>query len=47
MSIEAIAEMSQRTPTAVYRMLSRIRQALFECVERKIKAMQMPDGPVV
>jgi len=46
MSIEAIAEASQRTPTAVYRMLSRIRQALYECVDRKIKSMQMPDGPV-
>jgi RNA polymerase sigma-70 factor, ECF subfamily len=40
MSIEAIAETSQRTPTAVYRMLSRIRQALHECVERKTKSTQ-------
>lgn len=46
MSIEAIAEKSQRTPTAVYRMLSRIRQTLYECVERKIKTVQIPDGPI-
>jgi RNA polymerase sigma-70 factor, ECF subfamily len=35
--IETIAESLQRTPDAIYRMLSRIRQALHACVEQSLE----------
>ncbi len=36
-SIETIAHRVDRTEGAVYRLLSRLRQSLFECVERELK----------
>jgi len=36
LSIESIAELSTQTTAAVYRMLSRIRQILLDCVRRKV-----------
>lgn len=35
-SIESLAEQFERTTTAVYRLLSRIRHALHECISRRL-----------
>lgn len=35
-SIESIAQQARRTPDAVYRMLSRIRENLYECVTKRL-----------
>ncbi|MEM0968817.1 MAG: sigma-70 family RNA polymerase sigma factor [Verrucomicrobiota bacterium] len=36
-SIEKIARRLERTEGAIYRLLSRLRQSLFDCVERELK----------
>ena len=38
-SIERIAGMVERTEGAVYRLLSRLRQNLYDCVEREMKSV--------
>jgi RNA polymerase sigma-70 factor, ECF subfamily len=35
-TVEALAEKAKRSPVAVYRMLSRVRQALHDCVTKRI-----------
>jgi RNA polymerase sigma-70 factor, ECF subfamily len=37
LSLDAMAEQLQRTVTALYRQLSRVRQTLHECVERSLQ----------
>ena len=41
-SVEAIAAKSQRSILAVYRLLSRIREGLNECISRRLREAQRP-----
>ena len=43
-AIEELAERLQRSTDSIYRMLSRIRGSLHDCIERKLAAEQPPGG---
>lgn len=45
-SIEATAQKSGRTTSAIYKALSRMRAALYQCVNRAIEAQDNPESSV-